>query len=131
MQKFFIITAFILLSSVAAAAQTAAEPKPAEAGRSGMNAPAVSIMSAKGAQTERIVDGRVVRVGPTSTYLKNGLSVEEVVKLLGKPTGISEQLEDGKLLTIYAFPRSQGRVLIAQFENGILTDSRMESRPIQ
>lgn len=134
MQKFFIITAFILLSAAAATAQTTAEQKPlsdskvefatsAEADSSGRS----PILSVKGRQTERIVDGRVLRVGPTTTYLKNGLSLEEVLKLMGRPATRSERLEAGRLLTVYAFPRSQGRVLIAQFENGLLTDSRMET----
>jgi hypothetical protein len=83
-------------------------------------------MSAGRKQVERIVDGRVLRLGPTTTYLKNGLSTEEVVKLLGKPYSVSEQLEGGRLLTTYIFPRSEGRVLIAQFENGLLIGSRME-----
>jgi hypothetical protein len=140
-QKFFIITAFILLSSMTAAAQTAAEQKPVAEGRrvefaAGVeidrviNAPVISARTESGAgrvQVERIVDGRVLRLGPTTTYLKNGLSVDEVVKLLGKPSAISQRLEGNSLITIYIFPRSQSRVLIAQFENGLLTDSRTET----
>lgn len=144
MKKFFIITAFLLLSSMTVAAQTAAEKEPlsdgrqvefakrAEGGRS-VNAPAAPIMNAKteaGAkrkQVERIVDGRVLRLGPTTTYLKNGLSATEVVKLLGKPYSISERQEGNRLLTTYVFTRSEGRVLIAQFESGLLIASRTET----
>ncbi|HEX8174431.1 MAG TPA: hypothetical protein VF543_04850 [Pyrinomonadaceae bacterium] len=124
MKKFFIITGFILLSSMTAAAQTD------YAKRDETEAPVISSKTEAGAkrrQTERVVDGRVLRVGPTSTYLKNGLSTDEVVKLLGRPSSISERLEDGKLLAFYIFPRSEGRVLVAQFENGLLTASRMDT----
>lgn len=134
MQKFFIVTAFVLLSSVSAAAQTPAEQNPLSenkvefANRAEASSVSAPVISAKGRQTERVVDGRVIRVGPTTTYLKNGLSVEEVFKLLGRPAAQYERLEAGRLLTIYAFPRSAGRLLIAQFENGLLTDSRMETQ---
>ena len=67
----------------------------------------------------------VVRVGPSSTYLKQGLSTEEVVKLLGEPTAISES-STGEV--IYEFPRSEGRVLLAAFVNGTLVGSRTAER---
>ncbi|HKS28049.1 MAG TPA: hypothetical protein VJS44_09525 [Pyrinomonadaceae bacterium] len=124
MKKLFIITGFILLSSAAATAQTDYTK------RNDTDAPVISSRteaSAKRRQTDRVVDGRVVRVGPTTTYLKNGLSKEEVVRLLGKPASVSERLEGGRILATYTFPRSEGRVLVAQFENGILIDSRMEA----
>jgi hypothetical protein len=143
MQKFFIIAALVLLSSITVAAQSASEQKPlsdssqaefakrAEAGRETI-APAAPIMSDKtrtGATRRqvRIVDGRVLRLGPTTTYLKNGLSTEEVVSLLGKPASVSERQEGNKLLATYTFSRSEGRVLIAEFENGVLTGSRTET----
>jgi hypothetical protein len=123
-KKFFIITGFILLSSISAAAQTDYTK------RDETEAPIIPSRTEAGAkrrQTERVVDGRVLRVGPTSTYLKNGLSTDEVVRLLGRPSSISERLEDGKLVAVYVFPRSEGRVLITQFENSLLTASRMET----
>jgi hypothetical protein len=123
-KKFFIITGFVLLSSMSAAAQTD------YAKRDETEAPVVASKPEAGAkrkQTERVIDGRVVRVGPTSTYLKNGLSTDEVVKLLGRPSSVSERVEGGKLLSTYIFPRSESRVMIAQFENGLLTASRMEA----
>jgi outer membrane protein assembly factor BamE (lipoprotein component of BamABCDE complex) len=136
-KKFFIITGFILLSYMSAAAQTAAEPKSLSDARQAEyakrdEAEATIISSkpeagAKRVPTERVVDGRVLRVGPTTTYLKSGLSTEEVIKLLGRPSSVSERFEDGKLLSIYIFPRSESRVLIARFENGLLTASRMET----
>ena len=67
----------------------------------------------------------VVRVGPSTTYLKQGLSTEEVVKLLGEPISISES-STGEVT--YEFPRSEGRVLLAEFVNGSLVSSRTETR---
>lgn len=143
MQKFFIIAAFVLLSSMTVAAQTASEQKTladskqaefakrAEVGRE-TTAPITPIMSDKtktsvARKQVRIVDGRVLRVGPTTTYLKNGLSTEEVVQLLGKPASVSERQESNKLMATYTFSRSEGRVLVAEFENGVLTGSRTET----
>jgi hypothetical protein len=136
-QKFFIITAFLLLTSVGVAAQTAAEQKPlsdaaqvefAKRSEARSTTPVVSAKtSVERRQTTRIVDGRVLRVGPTTTYLKNGFRTDEVVRLLGKPTSITERQEGARLLATYTFERSEGRVLIAEFENGVLTGSRTET----
>jgi hypothetical protein len=68
----------------------------------------------------------VVRVGPPTTYLKEGLSTEEVVRLLGQPSAISERRENAVVVTIYEFPRSEGRVLIAEFVKNALVSSRLE-----
>jgi hypothetical protein len=141
MQKFFIIAAFVLFSAMTVAAQTASEQKPladskqaefakrAEAGRetTAPIAPIISDKTSVARKQVRIVDGRVLRVGPTTTYLKNGLSTEEVVQLLGKPTSVSERQESNKLMATYTFSRSEGRVLVAEFENGVLTGSRTET----
>lgn len=70
----------------------------------------------------------VVRVGPRTTYLKEGLSPEEVVRLLGEPSAISERRENAFVVTIYVFPRSEGRVLIAEFVKNALVRSRLESQ---
>jgi hypothetical protein len=142
-KKFLRITVVGLLSSITVAAQTAAEQKPVSDGRQAeftqraettrvTNAPAAPIMSAKTktsaerGQVARIVDGRVLRLGPTTTFLKNGLSMDEVVRLLGKPASISERQDGDRHLTVYAFPRSDGRVFVAEFENGLLVSSRTE-----
>ena len=49
---------------------------------------AVVNVSAQGSSSRRRVVRKVgvVRVGPSTTYLKQGLSTEEVVRLLGEPT---------------------------------------------
>jgi hypothetical protein len=141
-QKCFIIAAFILLSAAAATAQTASEQKPlsdskaefanrAETTRA-INAQTAPVLnagtiSAERKQVVRVVDGRVLRLGPTTTYLKNGLTTDEVVRLLGKPASVSELQEGTRLLTVYTFTRSDGRFFIAEFEKGLLVDSRMEA----
>lgn len=70
----------------------------------------------------------VVRVGPRTTYVKEGLSTEEVVRLLGQPSAISERRENGVVVMIYEFPRSEGQVLIAEFVKNALVRSRLEPR---
>ena len=73
----------------------------------------------------------VVRVGPRTTYLKQGLRTDEVVYLLGKPVSISERTEKGVVMATYEFQRGEGRVLIAEFENNRLVHTQMETRPEQ
>jgi len=140
MQKSFVITAFILLSSITVAAQTAEEQKPlsdaaqVEFAKRAQTTPTInaSLVSAgteTGANTRamvRVVDGRVIRFGPTTTYLKNGLRAEEVVRLLGKPITVAERREGNTLLSTYTFTRSEDRLFVAEFENGLLVRSRME-----
>jgi hypothetical protein len=70
----------------------------------------------------------VVRVGPRTTYIKEGLSSEEVVRLLGKPASISERSENGVMVTTYEFQRGEGRILIAEFVKGLLVRSHTEVR---
>ena len=145
MQKFLVVIALLLLSAIAGAAQTAEElQKPLSLGK--------QVEFAKRAETERtvkstgapvlngktetaskrgddvsLVDGRVIRFGPTTTYLKNGLRTEEVVMLLGKPASVSERQDGSRLLSTYIFNRSRGRIFVAEFENYVLVRSRTES----
>jgi outer membrane protein assembly factor BamE (lipoprotein component of BamABCDE complex) len=70
----------------------------------------------------------VVQVGPRTTYLKEGLTTQEVVRLLGKPSSIVERSEIGVLLTVYVFPRGENRVLIAEVVKGALVRSTIETR---
>jgi hypothetical protein len=70
----------------------------------------------------------VVHVGPKTTYLKEGLQTEEVVKLLGEPLSISERSADGKIVSTYVFERGEDRVLIAEFVSNLLVGSRTELR---
>lgn len=70
----------------------------------------------------------VVKVGPRTTYLKEGLTTDEVVRLLGQPLSISERVDDDVVVTIYEFTRSEDRVLVAEFEKGALVRSAMQTR---
>jgi hypothetical protein len=70
----------------------------------------------------------VVRVGPRTTYLKEGLSTAEVVRLLGKPAAVSERSEQDVLTTILEFPRGEGQLLIAEFVKDKLVRTMMQTR---
>jgi hypothetical protein len=71
---------------------------------------------------------RVVRVGPPTTYLKEGLRTEEVLRVLGEPSTVSERVEQGLVVTTYEFPRGEGRILIAEFISDALVRTRIETR---
>ena len=70
----------------------------------------------------------VVLVGPRTTYLKEGLSTEEVVRLLGKPSAISEHNDKDMVTTIYEFPRGESSVLVAEFVKDALIRYTIETR---
>jgi hypothetical protein len=71
---------------------------------------------------------RIISVGPRTTYLKEGLSTEDVVKLLGQPGEVSEREERGTKIVSYVFQRGEGRFLVAEFVGGFLVRSRVETR---
>ena len=70
----------------------------------------------------------MVQVGPRTTYLKEGLRTDEVVRLLGKPAHISERSEHDVVITTYEFQRGEGRILIAEFVSDRLVRSRLDAR---
>ncbi len=70
----------------------------------------------------------VVQVGPRTTYLKEGLTTTEVVRLLGKPAATSERLDHETVITVYEFKRAEGRILVAEFVKNALVRSMMETR---
>ena len=69
----------------------------------------------------------VIRIGPSTTYLKEGLTADEVVQLLGKPTHVSDLGEGELLVSRYEFQRGGNRILIAEFVNNALVSSRTET----
>lgn len=69
----------------------------------------------------------VVRVGPRTTYLKEGLTIDEVVRFLGKPFSISERTQNNTVVKMYSFQRGEGKMLIAEFENDVLMRSWLET----
>jgi hypothetical protein len=70
----------------------------------------------------------VVHLGAPTTYLQQGLSTREVVRLLGEPVAISERQDEGSVVTTYEFTRSEGRVIVADFMGDKLVRSRTELR---
>ena len=70
----------------------------------------------------------IVRVGPSTTYLKEGLSTADVVRALGEPAEVSQRVENGTKVVTYVFERSEGRFLIAEFVNSRLVRFRVETR---
>ena len=96
---------------------------------------AVVNVSAHDRSAKRSADGRlllkrpaVIRVGPSTTYLKAGLTTAEVVRVLGQPATIRERTQNGIRVVTYEFARSEQRVLVADFVNDALITSRTESR---
>jgi hypothetical protein len=104
MLKILIIATVILIGIVNVSAQTA------------------------GSKRHTLRKAGIVRVGPSTTYLKEGFSLEEVVRLLGEPAAISERYDGDESVTTYEFPRGQNRILVAEFVNGALVRSRTETR---
>lgn len=70
---------------------------------------------------------RVVNVGPRTTFLKEGLREGEVLRLLGSPS-LTLRAAGGRSSVTHEFPRGEGRVLVAEFEDGVLVNSRTEER---
>jgi len=87
----------------------------------------VSAQSSSRTQRRVVRKAGVVRVGPSTIYLKQGLTTEEVVRLLGSPTAITDSETAANGVT-YEFERGEGRVLLAEFLNGSLVSSRVEAR---
>ena len=75
-----------------------------------------------------VVRHGVVRFGPRSTYLKEGLSPDQVVRLLGQPSTVTERNEGSELVKRYEFDRSEGRVIVAEFVSDALVRSRTETK---
>ena len=105
MRKLLSILSIVLLAAATTAAQTEGDSKR-------HSTPSVS---------------RVVRVGPRTTFLKEGLSESEVLWLLGSPS-LTLRAAGGPSSVTHEFPRGEGRVLVAEFKDGVLVNSRTESR---
>lgn len=144
MRKFLILVMVIMSAAFTVAAQTETDPKAyLEIGKVTLKMDMPAVKDSEYGRNERDVSIRrisyeyaaphskkigVVRVGSPTTYLKGGLTAEEVVRVLGKPAVISKRMEDGRLVTTYEFQRGGKRMLIAEFEQGKLVRSRTETR---
>lgn len=115
MKKTISLFAIILLSAIAVSAQTKADLYPNR--ESGQRVFAVK-------KSIRKNDPRVLRVGPSMTYLKEGLSIDDVLRVLGEPLSVSAHQDGDVRFATYTFERGEGRVLIAEFENESLVRSR-------
>jgi hypothetical protein len=118
MKKGFIIS-MIFISAVVASAQKSSEGE--LAGRSG---PVAEKRVSTAVRRDTARGPGVLRVGPSTTYLKKGLKAYEVVRFLGWPLSGSERREGDLRLATYTFARGEGRVLIAEFENDSLVTFR-------
>jgi hypothetical protein len=122
MKKAFVIISMILISVVAASAQTGAKGE----GNISRRRPEGEKRASASSRTGKRSAPGVLRLGPSTTYLKNGLKAEEVVRLLGRPATVSESARGDLRLATYTFERGAGRLLVAEFEDGLLTSSRTE-----
>lgn len=127
MSKVLVIGAVIICAAIGVSAQTANGQKHTFEGTQVTNRTRVPI--AKDGGKYVITVSRkpgVVQLGPRTTYLKEGLTTEEVLRVMGRPTAVSERNEQGSIVTSYEFIRGDGRVLIAEFIDNALVRSRTE-----
>jgi hypothetical protein len=122
MKKASIISALILASTMGISAQAVSK---GELARARHNSEKDKKSSVSGRKSIARAPG-VLRVGPSTTYLRKGLRTNEVLRFLGRPASISERREGDSQLATYVFQRGAGRILIAEFENGLLVKSRAE-----
>jgi hypothetical protein len=123
MKKASIISSLILVSAFALSAQAGSK---GELARSRRNSEKDKRASTSGKKSVLRAPG-VLRVGPSSTYLKKGLSTGAVLRFLGRPASVSERHEGVLQLATYVFKRGEGRILVAEFENGVLVRSYAEA----
>lgn len=92
---------------------------------------AVVNVSAQTSRTQkgvrRVHQANAIRVGPPTTYLKEGLTAEQVLRILGEPISFSERDEGGVTIETYEFQRGANRILVADFVKGMLVNSRTET----
>ena len=130
MKRFFSLTAIVLFAVVVVPAQKRVNGSYSDlrSRRAGVEKRAANH------KTARFQDARAFRLRPSTIYLKNGLSTDEVLRLMGTPTSVSERQEGNAHLATYIFHRSEGRIFVADFENGVLINSRIEDQsenPVQ
>ena len=124
MKRVFSLLAIILFSVVAASAQNGL--REVHAGLSRSREGERKVLSRQ--QIIKSPNSRVLRLGPRSTYLKEGLSTEEVITLLGQPVSVSERKDRETHFTTYTFARSGERILVAEFVNGVLVRTYTRTR---
>ncbi|HEY0003226.1 MAG TPA: hypothetical protein VGB17_00350 [Pyrinomonadaceae bacterium] len=132
MKKLLIVAAIIISAVNLAAAQSKTVEASARVEQKAMHGDSrlnvqFSLPDSGGEEESAGVVGKgFVRLRPSTTYLKNGLSMEEVLVLMGRPLSIHERREGDSRFTTYTFTRSGGRVFVAEFVNGVLVQSHTE-----
>jgi hypothetical protein len=58
-------------------------------------------------------------------YLKNGLRIRDVVAALGHPVEVRQNVNGDNSRAVYRFKRNGGRIVEAEFVNGLLVGSRV------
>jgi hypothetical protein len=79
-------------------------------------------------RVRRVHQATAIRVGPPTTYLKEGLTDEQVLRILGEPIAVSKREVRGIFIETYEFQRGANRILVAEFVKGALVSSRTETR---
>jgi hypothetical protein len=88
----------------------------------------VSAQTGRNQKSERRVHRTsAVRVGPPTTYLKDGLTTEQVLRILGQPINVIQREENGVIIKTYEFQRGANRILVAEFVKDTLVGSRTET----
>jgi hypothetical protein len=130
MKRILIFVVFIMCVGISVSAQTKAKPKTAL--KSKESVARTDIPVTEPASYRYVVSSSKrhvsVELGPRTTYLREGLSTEEVIQVLGKPVSVTKRTENGQVVIRYEFTRGAGRVLIAEFVNDALVSSRTEAR---
>lgn len=129
MSKVIVLGAVIICAAIGVSAQTANGQKHTFEGAQVTN-PTRGPVARDGGRYVITVSRKpgVVQLGPRTTYLKEGLTTEEVLRVMGRPTTAgSERNEQGSIVTSYEFSRGDGRVLIAEFIDNALVRSRTET----
>jgi hypothetical protein len=117
MKKVISLFAIIILSAIAGSAQTGPDKTSSNDG---------SIEKAS-TRSDKKDDPRVLRVGPSTTYISKGLTTDDVVRVLGKPEAVSERMNGDTRIVLYTYPRGEGRFLVTEFENDLLVRSYIDT----
>ena len=124
MSKVLTVVAVLFISAAGVLAQNERSPSPKKgAGESAVEVKRASFGNTRSSHSKP----GVVEIGPRSTFLKEGLSLTAVLRVLGHPTAITERVVDQKVVRSYEFSRGAGRTVVADFVNDILVHSQTVS----
>jgi hypothetical protein len=132
MRRFLVIAIILTVGIISASAQSSKRKHHADKSASKMTVEAENAVP-RTSFSYPLDDYKpgVVKVGPRTTYLKEGLRTDEVVRLLGKPSSTSERKENDVVVKIYEFQRGEHQVLVAEFVSDSLVRYHTETRDEQ